>query len=225
MLELKRKSKASRCIQILEGLYGIPTAGSIDPIDLLVETILSQNTTDSNSLRAFGRLKAAYAEFEALLLAPLSDIEEKIRGGGLSKMKASRIKDSLAKIKADAGFVDLGFLSRLEMEDARDYLLSLPGVGPKTASVVLLFAFGFPTMPVDTHVFRVSRRIGLVPEGANLIEAQSVLEEITPHDKYVSMHINLIRHGRRVCKARRPMHSDCALRSICDCYSRATRLK
>ena len=197
----------------------------VDPVDLLVGTILSQNTTDANSLRAFGRLKTAYPDFEALLLAPKSHIEEKIRQGGLSEIKAHRIKESLAKIKADAGSIDLSFLAGLNMEEARDYLLSLPGVGPKTAAVVLLFAFRFATMPVDTHVFRVSRRIGLVPEHAKIMEAQEVLEEITPPDKYMSLHINLIRHGRSICKAQKPLHSDCTLRCICNCYFRATRLK
>lgn len=219
------ESKAKRCIRLLEERYGIPAIELIDPVDLLVGTILSQNTTDANSLRAFGNLKTAYPDYESLLLAPEIQIQEKIRSGGLSEMKAHRIKESLAKIKADAGSIDLSLLARLEMEEARGYLLSLPGVGPKTAAVVLLFAYRFAAMPVDTHVFRVSKRIGLVAEDANIEEAQAVLEEITPPGKYMSLHINLIRHGRSICKARKPLHSDCHLREICDCYSRATRLK
>jgi endonuclease-3 len=206
------------CIETLEEHYGIPEARQIDPVDLLVATILSQNTTDKNSLRAFGRLKSFYPDYDALLCAPVSEIEEKIRVGGLSEMKAWRIKESLAKIKTHAGTISLDFLKDMEPKEAKEYLWSLPGIGPKTAAVVLLFAFGNPLMPVDTHVFRVSKRLGLVPEDASIEAAQSVLEKITPPNKYISLHINLIRHGRRICKARNPIHSNCALRELCDCY-------
>jgi endonuclease-3 len=206
------------CIETLEEHYGIPEARQIDPVDLLVATILSQNTTDKNSLRAFGRLKSFYPDYDALLCAPVSEIEEKIRVGGLSEMKARRIKESLAKIKTHAGTISLDFLKDMEPKEAKEYLWSLPGIGPKTAAVVLLFAFGNPLMPVDTHVFRVSKRLGLVPEDASIEAAQSVLEKITPPNKYISLHINLIRHGRRICKARNPIHSNCALRELCDCY-------
>lgn len=222
---VKGKAKAKKCIEVLEDLYGIPVARKIEPVDLLVATILSQNTTDINSLRAFGKLKSSYPNYNVLLSAPVFEIEEKIRVGGLAELKANRIKEALAKIMADAGSIDLSFLKDLEMDAAKEYLLSLPGVGPKTASVVLLFAFYQATMPVDTHVFRLSKRIGLVPEDASIKEAQSVLEKITLPGKYMSLHINLIRHGRRICRARNPLHSNCALRDICDCYSHATRLK
>jgi endonuclease-3 len=222
---IPRKSKVKKCIEILENLYGIPQVEQIDPVDLLVATILSQNTTDKNSLRAFGKLKTSYPNHDSLLSAPETEIEEKIRVGGLAEMKAKRIKAALEKIKADAGSVDLGFIRNMEMDAAKEYLLSLPGVGPKTAAVVLLFAFHIGTMPVDTHVFRVSRRIGLVPENASIEKAQAVMEKLTPSDKYMSLHINLIRHGRLICKARNPIHSDCALRDICNYYSQATRLK
>jgi endonuclease-3 len=221
----KGRTKTKKCIEILEEQYGLPEAKEIDPVDLLVATILSQNTTDKNSLRAFGRLKSSYPDYEALLGAPVSDIEETIRVGGLSEMKAHRIKDSLAKIKADAGSISLNFLKDLEIQAAKEYLLSLPGVGPKTAAVVLLFAFRLAIMPVDTHVFRVSKRLGLVPEDASIEMAQSKLEKITPSGKYMSLHINLIRHGRKICRSRKPMHVDCALRELCDCNSKATRLK
>jgi endonuclease-3 len=217
------KFKVKKVIQILEDLYGVPEAERIDPVDLLVATILSQNTTDKNSLKAFGNLKSSYLDYESLLSAPEAQIEEKIRVGGLAEMKSNRIKAALEKIKADAGSIDLGFIGEMDLREARDYLLSLRGVGPKTAAVVLLFAFHKATMPVDTHVFRVSKRIGLVPENSNIKEAQAVLEKKTPLDKYISLHINLIRHGRLICKARNPIHSDCALRDICDYYSVGVR--
>jgi len=215
-----RRSKAKKCIIILEDLYGIPEAREIDPLDLLVATILSQNTTDKNSLRAFGRLKSTYPDYDSVLRAPTSEIEDKIRVGGLSEMKSRRIKESLSKIKGHAESISLSFLKDMELNEAQEYLCSLPGVGPKTAAVVLLFAFGFAVMPVDTHVFRISKRLGLVHEDANIEATQRALEKITPSNKYMSLHINLIRHGRRICKARNPLHSNCALQILCDYYLR-----
>jgi len=212
------RKKVEACIAILEDLYGVPQAEEIDPVDLLVMTILSQNTSDANSLRAFGSLKSAYSNYEETLAATDEEIAEKIRVGGMARIKASRIRSVLSKIRQDAGAIDLGFLAGMDKEKAKEYLLSISGIGPKTASVVLLFAFGLPLMPVDTHVFRVSRRLGLVPNRASLKEAQQILEEIAPHDKYLSLHLNLIRHGRLICRARSPQHDECALRSLCDCY-------
>jgi endonuclease-3 len=209
----------------LENLYGEPSAEEIDPVDLLIMTILSQNTSDVNSLRAFRLLKSVYPEKEDLLKASEEEIADKIRLGGLAEIKAHRIKEAMMRINQDAGALDLGFLANLDKEEATNYLLSLPGVGPKTASVVLLFAFRMPTMPVDTHVYRVSRRLGLVPEEANLQKTQQILESITPPEKYLSLHLNLIRHGRDTCKARAPTHDNCGLRHLCDCYLQGTNLK
>jgi endonuclease-3 len=217
--------KVNACIRILEEIYGVPEIEDFDPVDLLVMTILSQNTSDTNSLRAFGHLKSAYADYEEILTATEEDVAEEIRAGGLAKIKAKRIKETLQKIKTDAGAITLGFLADLDKNKAREYLLTLPGVGPKTAAVVLLFAFGFPFMPVDTHVYRVSRRLGMVAEEANIERAQSILEENVPPAKYLSLHLNLLKHGRRICRARGPKHEECALRRFCDCYLRGTNLK
>jgi len=219
------REKVEACIVILENLYGEPSAEEIDPVDLLILTILSQNTSDVNSLRAFGLLKSVYPEKEDLLKASEEEIADKIRLGGLAEIKAHRIKEAMMRINQDAGTLDLGFLANLDKEEATNYLLSLPGVGPKTASVVLLFAFRMPTMPVDTHVYRVSRRLGLAPEEANLQKTQQILERITPPEKYLSLHLNLIRHGRDTCKARAPKHDNCGLRHLCDCYLQGTNLK
>ena len=219
------REKVEACIVILENLYGEPSAEEIDPVDLLIMTILSQNTSDVNSLRAFRLLKSAYPEKEDLLKASEEEIANKIRLGGLAEIKAHRIKEAMMRINQDAGALDLGFLANLDKEKAIDYLLSLPGVGPKTASVVLLFAFCKPTMPVDTHVYRVSQRLGLVPKGSNIQKTQQLLEEITPPEKYLSLHLNLIRHGRNTCKARAPRHDNCGLRHLCDCYLQGTNLK
>jgi len=210
--------EVKKCIEILEGLYGKPEPEEQDPVDLLILTILSQNTTDVNSLRAFSLLKSAYPRIQDLSEAPLSDIAERIRVGGLAEIKAQRIKEALGKIKLDAGDIDLHFLAGMSKEDATKYLESLPGVGPKTASVVLLFSFGFAVLPVDTHVFRVSRRLGLVPENSSIKETQRLLEEKVPAEKYFSLHLNLIRHGRRICRARSPLHQQCGLRELCDHY-------
>ena len=219
------KEKVDACIRILEELYGEPLAREVNPIDLLVMTILSQNTSDTNSLRAFGRLKTAFPDYESLLAAPLSALADAIRAGGLAEIKARRIRETLLKLKHEAGAITLGFLADMDGKQAMDYLVSLPGVGPKTASVVLLFAFGKHFMPVDTHVHRVSRRLGLVPEKASVEKAQQILEDIVPPEKYLSLHLNLIRHGRRICRARGPKHDECALQMWCDYCMRAKSLK
>jgi len=221
---LASRSKAEACIKALESLYGEPKAENIDPMDLLVITILSQNTSDINSLRAYGCLKRAYPDLEAVMKAPAEELADTIHVGGLAEMKARRIKDALTRVGEDFGTITLQPLGEMGMDEAKRYLLSIKGVGPKTASVVLLFAFGKPTMPVDTHVYRVSRRLGLVPKKASVEEAQRVLEGTTPQDKYFSFHVNLIRHGRKVCRARKPLHDECALRNFCDCYLRERKV-
>lgn len=212
------EDKVEACIRILEEQYGVPQRDEIDPVDLLVMTILSQNTSDTNSLRAFGNLKKAFADYELLLSSSTEDVAESIRAGGLAEIKAKRIKETLLKIKTDNGAIDLGFLGEMGKDAAMQYLLSLPGVGPKTASVVLLFAYGLPFLPVDTHVYRVSRRLGLVAEDISLEKSQTILEKIVPVEKYLSLHLNLIKHGRLICRARGPRHEECALRSYCDCF-------
>jgi len=216
-----RRSTAARvraCIDLLEETYGVPLACSVDPLDLLVATILSQNTTDVNSLRAFGRLRSAYPDYEDLIRAPQEEVVSAIRVGGLAEIKAQRIREALEKILSQAGEMDLGFLGEMDVEEARSFLISLPGVGPKTAAVVLLFGFGLPTMPVDTHVYRLSRRLGLVSEEAGIEEVQRELERAVPQEKYLSLHLNLIRHGRRICRARSPLCDQCSLREICQYY-------
>lgn len=202
-------------MDILESVYGVPEARSVDPVDLLVMTILSQNTSDINSGRAFDRLKSRFGSYTEILNASEEEIADAIRPGGLADMKAARIRGALERLRRDFGSLDLSPLEKMSAEDARGYLTSIPGIGPKTASVIMLFGFGMPAMPVDTHVYRVSRRIGLVPENASIEEAQRILEEITPREKYLSLHINLIRHGRLVCRARNPLCERCELRGLC----------
>ncbi len=214
MAKQKVGDKVLACIRILEEEYGVPLQDHIDPLDLLVMTILSQNTSDINSLRAFANLKRDYGNYESLLLAPTEEVADCIREGGLANIKAL----VLLSIKRDRGAMDIGFLEGMDKDEAMSYLLDLPGVGPKTASIVLLFAFGMPFMPVDTHVFRVSRRLGLVTENLSPEKAQKALERIVPQECYHSFHLNLIRHGRQICRARGPKHEECALKECCDCF-------
>ncbi len=232
--------RAKRCIDLLEGVYGLPRSRGLGPVDQLVQTILSQNTTSANTHRAFENLKRRYPDYQALLDAPDEEVAGQIRCGGLANIKTGRIKEALERIKAmekgragkdeneqaseagsKAGVIDLEFLRGRDPEKARDILVALPGVGPKTAAVVLLFAFNMPFIPVDTHVNRLSRRLGFVPEGASIDEAERILERITPKDKYCSFHVNLIRHGRAVCRARSPSCKECVLREICPSRDRA----
>ena len=203
------------CIRLLERVYGTPGPARFGPVDILVTTILSQNTTSANTHRAFEKLKSAYPDYETLLGASDEEIADHIRCGGLANIKAGRIREALERIRNDAGSIDLEFLTKMEPEASQSYLLALPGVGPKTAAVVLLFGFGMPLFPVDTHVNRLSRRLGFVPEDASIKEAQAILEKMTPREKYCSFHVNLIRHGRAVCKARSPRCDECVLKDIC----------
>jgi len=223
----KTLDRLRRCIDLLEGAYGLPKRRGLGPVDLLVQTILSQNTTSANTHRAFESLKRRFPDYQALLDAPNEDVARAIRCGGLANTKARRIKEALEMIKereeggGRRGSIDLDFLKDADPEKARDYLMALPGVGPKTAAVVLLFAFNMPLLPVDTHVSRLSRRLGFVPEGASLEEAEMTLEAITPKDKYCSFHVNLIRHGRAVCSARAPSCESCILAEVCPYPERA----
>ncbi|MCX8206993.1 MAG: endonuclease III [Methanothrix sp.] len=204
-----------KVIEILERAYGVPEARSLDPVDLLVMTILSQNTSDMNSSRAFEQLKSRFRSYDEILNASEDEIADAIRPGGLADIKAARIKGALERLREDFGSVDLSPLQKMSPEEARSYLTSIPGIGPKTASVLMLFGFNMPAMPVDTHVYRVSRRIGLVPESASIAQTQKILEEITPRENYLSLHINLIRHGRLVCRARNPLCDRCELGDLC----------
>ena len=212
------RQRVATCISLLEEQYGISHPDERDPVDLLVMTILSQNTSDTNSLRAFALMKSAFCDYEEIIAASEEALADSIRPGGLADIKARRIKEALVRIKQDAGAISLSFLADIEKEEAMAYLLSLPGVGPKTASVVLLFAFSMPFLPVDTHVYRVSKRLGLLSEDVRPEKAQQILERIVPVEKYLSLHLNLIAHGRLICRARGPRHEECALRSCCDYY-------
>jgi endonuclease-3 len=181
------------------------------PVDELILTVLSQNTNDRNRDVAYARLRERFSSWAEVRDAPVAEIEEAIRPGGLAPTKAVRIKQILEAIGDD----DLGWLADAPLEEARDYLTDLPGVGRKTAAVVLLFTYGRPEVPVDTHVYRVGTRLGLWPEGTTLERAHDImLRLVDPEDAY-EIHLLLIRHGRRTCTARNPKCWECPLNRMC----------
>lgn len=188
------------------------------PIDELVLTVLSQNTNDRNRDVAYGRLRERFDSWSAVRDAPVEDVEEAIRPGGLAPTKAVRIQEILRAIGDD----DLSWLESAPLEEARAYLCALPGVGRKTAACVLLFSFGRPDVPVDTHVYRVLTRLGLIRPGAPLDEAHDEMLRLSHGADPYEAHVALIRHGRRTCVARAPRCGECPLRRMCP-YPRRER--
>lgn len=196
--------------------YGLPVQESrSDPTEELVRTILSQNTNDTNRDRAFAALRRRFPTWADVVRAPVSEVAEAIRPGGLADTKAPRIQAALAEAERAAGDHDLSFVCRLSPAEASRWLTALPGVGPKTAACVLLFSCGRPVMPVDTHILRLSGRLGLLPPRAGAEAAHHILGAAVPEADVYPLHINLIRHGRRVCKAQRPRCHECVLRDVC----------
>jgi len=186
-----------------------------DPVATLVSTILSQNTNDVNRDRAFDQLEEHFPTWEAVRDAPVRELIEAIRPAGLAPTKAPHIQEALRRITIEQGELSLDFLAGLPLEEARAWLRALPGVGPKTAAIVLLFAFGRPAFPVDTHIHRVARRLGLIPGRATRERAHELLEALIPPAIYYPFHINLIAHGRAVCHAHDPACARCILQPHC----------
>ena len=201
---------------VLRAHYGTPEPRRTDgPLAELILTILSQNTSDANTDRAFAGLWSTFGSWEAIVAAPAPAIADAIRSGGLAEIKAPRIRGVLEAIQRDRGDLSIDFLRQLPVEEARAYLTSLKGVGPKTAACVLLFALEMPAMPVDTHVHRVSKRLGLIGPKVSAAAAHHVLEASIPPDQMFDAHMLLIRHGRVLCKALRPRCSECPLNAVC----------
>jgi endonuclease III len=184
-------------------------------LDGLIHTVLSQNTSDVNSHRAFENLKLKFPDWEEAAGASVEEIEEAIRSGGISRVKAERIKVLLETLNSEFGAYSLEDLREMEPEKALDYLLGLPGVGRKTAAVLLLFQLGYPYFPVDTHIFRVGKRLGILPVRINPEGAHDLMDALVPDDIKYRLHVNLIEHGRLVCKARKPNCAGCCLNRIC----------
>ncbi len=195
-----------------------------DPISVLVQTILSQNTSDRNSHRAFASIKSSFKVWARTANASITQIADTIRLGGLAEVKARYIKNTLQEIKRRRGELNLEFLKQLSVDAARDWLRQLPGVGMKTASCVLLFSLGMPALPVDTHVSRVARRLGLLDSKISIDRAHQLLEGIISPKNVYTFHVLLIEHGRKICKAQQPQCPGCVLREICPSYRELSRL-
>jgi len=216
MDNLRLRGKAIRLQDQLEVYYGRPALKTQrDPLSELVLTILTQNTSDTNSGRAYQALVERYPSWQEVVDAPLDELKETIRSGGLANVKAPRIQRILAQLQQERGEFSLEFLQEMSVEEARRYLLSLYGVGPKTAACVLLFSMHKPALPVDTHVHRVSKRLGLVEDRISAEKAHTLLETIVASDEYYSFHLLFIQHGRTLCKASRPLCSDCPIKEEC----------
>ncbi|MGD8602993.1 MAG: endonuclease III [Anaerolineales bacterium] len=199
--------------------YGKPVwREKLPPIDELVSTILSQNTNDDNRDVAFERLKETFPTWEEVMGAQTEDVIEAIRPAGLANQKGPRIQNVLRQIEDERGNLDLTFLQDMPVGEARDWLLKFKGVGPKTAAIVLLFALDMPDFPVDTHIYRLSGRLGLRPEKMSADKAHQQLAELFPSEDYYDAHLNLIRHGRQVCHARNPECDRCCLTDLCPFY-------
>ena len=197
-------------------IYGIPRAEPHGhPIAELILTVLSQSTNDRNRDVAYLALRERFPTWEDVRDAPVDELEEAIRPGGISKVKSARIKSILQAISASHGPLSLDWLASQPVPDAQAYLTSLPGVGRKTAACVLLFAFGMHDVPVDTHVSRVGKRLGMFRPGAPFLELHDVMLDITPSGEELELHLNMLRHGRRTCHARRPNCAGCALQRMC----------
>lgn len=217
--ELRRKAEA--VYALLMEHYGYPDwRPDFDPMDELVLTILSANTSDNNSGLAFQRLKAAYPDWHAVLSAPLEELTEVIRPAGLGPTKAPRIQAALRRVLQERGTFDISFLADLPVEEGLRWLTQLDGVGHKTASIVLLFCFDKPAFPVDTHIQRVSQRLGIAGPKDDPAKIKAIWETLARPEWFYPLHLNLIRHGRQVCTARVPRCAACFLREHCDWYQR-----
>jgi endonuclease-3 len=194
------------------------------PIAELVQTVLSQNTSDTNSGRAYKGLIASFGGWADVADADVAQISRAIKIGGLEQVKARYIKQALEEIRRKHGGFDLEFLKGMPLNEARDWLMQLPGVGMKTASCVLLFSLGMPAFPVDTHVFRVAGRLGLVDSKSSVEKAARRLEAVVPPGNVYQFHVSLIEHGRKVCKAQRPRCPECVLGELCPSHDKFVAL-
>lgn len=211
---------AKRAIKIHEQLlefYGEPIwRNPLPAIDELVSTILSQNTNDINRDRAFTALRAKFATWEEVRDVPANEVVEAIRSAGLANQKGPRIQQVLRSITEERGSLDLTFLADLTVDESRAWLTKFNGVGPKTAAIVLCFSLNKPAFPVDTHIYRVTGRIGLRPEKMTVEQAHPHLESLFPPETYYAAHLNIIRLGREICQARRPRCEICPIIKLCD---------
>ena len=214
------REKAQAVYQHLEEAFGLPGWDHpTPPLDELVNTILSQNTNDRNRDLAYSNLRAHFASWEMVRDADPQAVIEAIRPAGLANQKGPRIQTVLRQITVERGSLNLDFLYNLPPEEAFAWLTQFKGVGPKTASIVLQFSLSKPAFPVDTHIYRVSGRIGLRPERMSVEQAHVFLAQLFAPDQYGPGHLNLIRLGRQICHARKPACPVCPVKALCDYYS------
>lgn len=212
--------RAQQVHQRLLSYYGYPEwRNPLPPLDELVSTILSQNTNDINRDRAFVSLLQRFPTWEAVRDAPEADVIDAIRSAGLANQKGPRIQHILREITARRGELSLDFLRDLPPKEVHDWLSQFTGVGPKTAAIVMLFSLEMPAFPVDTHIYRLSGRLGLRPEGMNVEKAHDHLAGQFPPQSYYAAHLNIIRLGREICQARRPNCPACPLQDLCAYYA------
>jgi endonuclease-3 len=215
-----RQTKTQRVHQRLLDAYGEPTwRPHLDPVSELVSTILSQNTNDVNRDTAYDRLRDRLPTWEQVRDADVDDVIDAIRPAGLANRKGPRIQEALRVITRERGELELDFLAGWPVDEAKDWLSAIKGVGPKTAAIVLLFSLGRPAFPVDTHVHRVTKRLGLIGPRLSREKAHDELERLVPPDDYYAFHLNLIRHGRQVCTSRKPRCEECVLHDLCDYFA------
>lgn len=214
---IREEKPFGHLVQNLENTFGEPhLSKKSDPLSMLVGIILSQATSDANSRRTFENLRARFADWEDVLAADEDAIADAIRLGGLADQKAKVIKELLAALKRDRGRLSLKFLEKMPETEARDYLLRFRGVGPKTVACTLLFALHKEVFPLDTHIFRVLARVGVLPAKISDARAHRLLDELVPPGKFYSLHVNLIRLGRAVCRPREPLCDECPIVEYCD---------
>jgi endonuclease-3 len=213
---LNLREKAQEISDTLEELYGTPERKARGGVmDCLIRTVLSQNTNDVNRDRGFAALKERFPTWEEVLEADVEDIAEAIKIAGLHGQKSQTIKNFLTWLQAERGELDLEFICSMETEAALQLLCQHKGIGIKTASVTLVFACGHEVFPVDTHVLRISRRLGLVPSNCTAEKAHELMPKVVPKGKSLPFHVNLITFGRRICHARKPQCDQCPFTEHC----------
>ena len=220
---MELKQKVQEVSDILEQMYGAPKRNTtVEPLDCLIRTILSQNTNDVNRDRAYDNLCSRFPTWEDVMTADVMAIEEAIRVGGLSRQKSERIKSFLVQLHAEHGGLSLDFMRELETNEAAEFLCQYKGIGIKTAYVTLAFALGREVFPVDTHILRISKRLGFIPDNCTAEKAHELMAPLIPAGKSFSFHTNLITFGRNICHARNQKCLECPITEYCLYFARIT---
>ncbi len=216
MVSPESSARITTLLTRLESVYGrSDNSHRLDPMEELVSCILSQHTADSNSMPAYYEMRRAFPTWESLANASVQDVADSIKRAGLANQKAKSILGSILETRKRTGAFSLSAIRDLPLDEAREWLQSLPGVGPKTAAIVLCFAFDRGIVPVDTHVYRVGKRLGIIPETATADSAHDILLDQVPDDLAFRLHMSLIQHGRSVCRAPKPQCERCPIRDLC----------